>query len=255
MKIKGNTFIVTGGASGLGESTARHLFKEGANVAIFDMDEKHGKQIEAEFGNRALFVKVDVTNEDMVSRAVNAVVEKFGELRGVIQCAGIALAKRVISAKGAIHDAKSFNFILGVNVVGTFNVFRFAAAKMINNEPQDDERGVFIHVASVAAFEGQIGQAAYSASKGAIVAMTLPLAREFAANKIRVNTIAPGIFETPMMAGLPQKARDSLGQQVPHPSRMGKGEEFAGLAAHIISNPYLNGTVIRIDGSIRMAAM
>jgi len=255
MKIKGNTFIVTGGASGLGEATVRRILKDGGNAVIFDMDEKKGKQLEEEFAKNSIFAKVDVTKEESVQAGIDAAITKFGALHGAIQCAGVALPKRVISAKGQVHDAKSFNSVMAVNVLGTFNVLRLAALKMVNNAPQDGERGVFIHTASVAAFEGQIGQAAYAASKGAVVAMTLPIAREFAERQIRVNTIAPGLFDTPMMQGLPKKARDSLIQQVPHPTRFGEPAEFADLCAHLLQNQYVNGTVIRIDGSIRMAAM
>jgi len=229
--------------------------KEGGNAVIFDMDEKRGAELAKELGDKAIFAKVDVTNEESVAKGIHAAVDTYGTIHGAVQCAGIALPKRVISAKGQVHDAKSFNFVMAVNVLGTFNVLRLATQQILKNEPQDGERGVFIHTASVAAFEGQIGQAAYSASKGAVAAMTLPIAREYGAYHIRVNTVAPGIFDTPMMKGLPQKARDSLAQQVPHPPRLGHPEEFADLCAHIIENQYINGTVIRIDGSIRMAAM
>jgi len=255
MKIQGNTFIVTGGASGLGESVVRRLIKDGGNVAIFDLDEKNGTKLAGEFKDQALFAKVNVTSEESVQKAVNDTVEKFKAIHGVIQCAGVALPKRVISAKGQLHDIKSFNLVQQINVIGTFNVLRFAAEKMLANEPQDGEKGVFVHTASVAAFEGQIGQAAYSASKGAVVAMTLPIAREFAERQIRVNTVAPGIMDTPMMAGLPEKARNSLITQVPHPRRFGRPSEFADLCVHLVENSYINGTVVRLDGCIRMAAM
>ena len=252
MEIKSNTFLISGGSSGLGAGCVRRLAKSGANVVIADINQEAGEQLVAEIGAQSIFVRTDVTDETAVQAAVDAAVSTFGELRGAINCAGIVHGERLVGREGA-HDLARFRKILEVNTIGTFNVMRFAAAVMQANEPEQAERGVLINTASVAAFEGQIGQIAYAASKGSIVAMTLPAARELARSGIRVVTIAPGIFDTPMMAVLPEKARESLGQQVPFPSRLGTAEEYAALAAHIIENQMLNGEVIRLDGAIRMA--
>ena len=252
MEIKSNTFLISGGSSGLGAGCVRRLAKLGANVVIADINQEAGEQLVAEIGAQSIFVRTDVTDETAVQAAVDAAVSTFGELRGAINCAGIVHGERLVGREGA-HDLARFRKILEVNTIGTFNVMRFAAAVMQANEPEQAERGVLINTASVAAFEGQIGQIAYAASKGSIVAMTLPAARELARSGIRVVTIAPGIFDTPMMAVLPEKARESLGQQVPFPSRLGTAEEYAALAAHIIENQMLNGEVIRLDGAIRMA--
>ena len=252
MEIKSSTFLISGGSSGLGAGCVRRLAKSGANVVIADINQEAGEQLVAEIGAQSIFVRTDVTDETAVQAAVDAAVSTFGELRGAINCAGIVHGERLVGREGA-HDLARFRKILEVNTIGTFNVMRFAAAVMQANEPEQAERGVLINTASVAAFEGQIGQIAYAASKGSIVAMTLPAARELARSGIRVVTIAPGIFDTPMMAVLPEKARESLGQQVPFPSRLGTAEEYAALAAHIIENQMLNGEVIRLDGAIRMA--
>jgi NAD(P)-dependent dehydrogenase (short-subunit alcohol dehydrogenase family) len=243
MDIRNTVAIVTGGASGLGLATSRALSAAGAHVVVLDIAGS------AERGTT--FVKADVTSESDVAAAVQAASE-LGDLRILVNCAGIAPAGRVVGRAGPLPLA-DFERAIRINLVGTFNVLRLAAAAMQATEPSDGERGVIINTASVAAFDGQVGQAAYSASKGAVAAMTLPIAREFAGSLIRVNTVAPGVFETPMMAGLSEEVRASLGAQVPHPSRLGRPGEFAALVRHIIENPYLNGETIRLDGAIRMA--
>jgi NAD(P)-dependent dehydrogenase (short-subunit alcohol dehydrogenase family) len=221
-------------------------------VAIWDTNEEKGAALAEEWGEQAIFVKTDVTDETSVQNAVDAVADRFGAVHVVVNCAGIGIAKKVLGKNGP-HDLDSFAKVIQVNLIGTFNVIRLAAAKMIQNEPNaDGERGVIINTASVAAFEGQIGQAAYSASKGGIVGMTLPLARELAAHGIRVMTIAPGLFDTPLFASLPEKAREALGAMTPFPSRLGRPDEFALLAQSIVENPMLNGSTIRLDGAIRM---
>jgi NAD(P)-dependent dehydrogenase (short-subunit alcohol dehydrogenase family) len=223
-------------------------------VVIVDLNAEAGEQLAAELGDNALFVRADVTSEAEVGTAVAAAREQFGALNGVINCAGIAIAAKALNRDGSPHDLARFNKVIQVNLVGTFNVIRLAVPAIAETDPNDEgERGVIINTASVAAFDGQIGQAAYAASKGGIVGMTLPIARELARYGIRVVTIAPGIFETPMLAGLPEKARLSLGQQVPFPSRLGRPNEYAMLAQQIIENPMLNGETIRLDGAIRMA--
>lgn len=253
MQVKGNTFLVSGGSSGLGAACVQRLAEAGANVVIVDLNAELGGALAQSIGDQARFVKTDVTSEADVQTAVSTATSEFGGLHGVINCAGIAIAAKVLGRQG-MHTLDAFNKVLQVNVVGTFNVIRLATAVMVENEPNEGgERGVVINTASVAAYDGQIGQVAYAASKGSIVSMTLPIAREMARSGVRVMTIAPGIFETPMMAGLPEKARISLGEQVPFPSRLGKPEEYAALAHHIIENPMLNGEVIRLDGAIRMA--
>ncbi|ASN18941.1 SDR family NAD(P)-dependent oxidoreductase [Arthrobacter sp. YN] len=262
MDIKGTVALITGGASGLGAATARRLFEAGASVVLVDLPQSAGDTYAAELntlgagsGPRAVFVPADVTNETQVQAAVDAATA-LGPLRIVVNCAGIATPGKVLGRDGVL-PLETFNKVIQINLVGTFNVIRLAAAAMVETEPVSTElggpeRGVIINTASVAAFEGQIGQPAYAASKGAVAAMTLPLARELARSLIRVATIAPGIFETPMMAGLPQAAQDSLGQQVPHPARLGRAAEYAQLAAHIVENAMLNGETIRLDGAIRM---
>lgn len=245
--------MITGGGSGLGRATATRLAAAGAPVVLVDLPSSPGEQTAAEIGDRARFVPTDVTSEEQVGAALDAAGE-LGDLRFVINCAGIGTdVFRVVGRKGPFpYDA--FRRTIEVNLIGTFNVIRVAAEKMINaSEPIGEERGVIINTASVAAFDGQIGQAAYSASKGGVVGMTLPIARDLAQHRIRVMTIAPGIFATPMMAGLPEEAQQSLGQQVPHPSRLGRPEEYAQLVESIITNPMLNGETIRLDGAIRMA--
>jgi NAD(P)-dependent dehydrogenase (short-subunit alcohol dehydrogenase family) len=252
MQVMGQTFLVTGGSSGLGRACVSRLVRAGANVIVVDLNADVGERLVAELGDQAQFVKADVTNESDVKTALSAARESFQSLQGVINCAGIAIAAKVYSSRG-IHRLSSFSKVIQVNLVGAFNVIRLAAEAMIEGEPDAaGERGVIINTASIAAFDGQIGQAAYSASKGGVVGMTLPIARELARYGIRVVTIAPGIFDTPMLAGLPEKVRQSLGQQVPFPSRLGQPDEFAALAQHIIKNEMLNGEVIRLDGAIRM---
>jgi len=258
MKIKGKTFIVTGGASGLGEATVRLLVKKGANLSIFDLNEELGAKLleEKELSKVCIFSKVDVASEESVKKALEATLTKFGALHGVVQCAGVSTPTRVISSRGTVHPLQTFKTILDINLVGTFNVLRLAAAVIAKQQPvEGGERGIFIHTASVAAYEGQIGQAAYSASKSGVVGMTLPIAREFAAIGIRVNTIAPGMFKTPLFAKLPQKAYDSLIEQIPFPHRLGEPAEFADLCAFLIENQYMNGETIRLDASIRMSAL
>jgi NAD(P)-dependent dehydrogenase (short-subunit alcohol dehydrogenase family) len=253
MKIQGSTFLVTGGSSGLGAATARRLAAAGANVVVVDLNSEAGEALAADLGANAKFVLTNVASEEDVDTAVTIAVNTFGGLHGAINCAGIAIASKVIGRDGP-HDLAAFSKVIQVNLIGTFNVIRLAAAVMAAAEPNEaGERGVIINTASVAAFDGQMGQAAYSASKGGVVGMTLPIARDLARSGIRVMTIAPGIFETPMLAGLPEKARISLGEQVPFPSRLGRPEEYAALAQHIIENEMLNGEVIRLDGAIRMA--
>jgi NAD(P)-dependent dehydrogenase (short-subunit alcohol dehydrogenase family) len=250
MQLHGNTFIVSGGASGLGAACVRIFAADGANVVIADLNQTAGAALAAELGACARFARTDVTDESSVHAAVDLAVRTFGALHGSIQCAGIALAEKVHGKTGPT-SLTGFMKTIQINLVGTYNVVRLASAAMMQNA--GDERGVIVNTASVAAFDGQIGQAAYSASKGGIVGMTLPLAREFARHGIRVMAIAPGIFDTPLLAALPEAARQSLAQQVPFPPRLGRPEEFAALVRHIIENEMLNGEVIRLDGAIRMA--
>jgi len=252
MLIHGCAALVTGGASGLGLATVTALHDAGASVVLFDLPGAPGDQIVEALGGRARFVAGDVTKAADVQAAVDAAVE-FGPLRIVVNCAGIATGARTVGREGPI-PLEEFERVIRVNLVGTFNVIRLAAAAIQATQPAGDtpERGVIVNTASVAAFDGQIGQAAYSASKGGVAAMTLPLAREFAQTLIRVMTIAPGTFDTPMLKGLPQDVRDSLAAQVPHPSRLGDPSEFAALVCHIVENPMLNGETIRLDGAIRM---
>jgi NAD(P)-dependent dehydrogenase (short-subunit alcohol dehydrogenase family) len=236
MEIQGSTFFISGGGSGLGAATASTLTEAGASVLIADVNEEAGKSLAAEIGERAKFVQTDVTDEQSVQDAVEAAVEAFGELHGAVNCAGIGPAARVLGKKGP-HPLDLFEKAVQINLIGTFNVIRLAGARIAEAEPgEDSERGVIVNTASVAAYDGQIGQAAYSASKGGIVSMTLPVAREFARFGIRVVTIAPGTFNTPMVETLPEEARESLGNQVPFPSRLGEPVEFAMLAKHIIEN-------------------
>jgi NAD(P)-dependent dehydrogenase (short-subunit alcohol dehydrogenase family) len=247
MDVKGHTFLVAGGSSGLGAATARTLEGEGANVVVADLN-KGGTA-----GRNTRFVETDVTDEGSVKDATDAALRDFGGLHGAINCAGIASAEKVLGREGP-HSLESFSKVVEINLVGTFNVIRLAAEAMAKNEPTEGgERGVIVNTASVAAFDGQIGQVAYSASKGGVAAMTLPVARELARHGIRVVAIAPGIFETPMLAGLPEAARESLGKQALFPQRLGRPEEFAALVRHIIANQMLNGEVIRLDAAIRLA--
>ncbi len=246
MEVRGRTFLVAGGGSGLGAATAQSLAGEGANVVVADLKGK------AE-GENVRFVETEVTDEGSVKGAIDAALGGFGGLHGVVNCAGIASAEKVLGREGP-HSLESFSKVVEVNLVGTFNIVRLAAEAMVENEPTESgERGVMVNTASVAAFDGQIGQVAYAASKGGVVAMTLPVARELARHGIRVMTIAPGIFDTPMLAGLPEAARESLGEQILFPQRLGRSEEFAALVGHIIENQMLNGEVIRLDAAIRLA--
>ncbi|HPL63588.1 MAG TPA: 3-hydroxyacyl-CoA dehydrogenase, partial [Syntrophales bacterium] len=253
MNIKDCMAAVTGGASGLGEACVRMLSGAGAKVAVFDLQEDRGGKLARELGNNVVFIKTDVTSDESTQAAVNKAVESFGGLNVAINCAGVGDPGKAVSKKGPM-PLSFFNRVVQINLVGTFNVARLAAEKMIRNQPQDTgERGVIINTASIAAFDGQIGQPAYSASKAGVVGLTLPLAREFAEYGIRVVTIAPGLFNTPMLAMLPQEARTALGKMVPFPQRLGNPAEYAGLARHIIENTMLNGEVIRLDGCLRMA--
>jgi NAD(P)-dependent dehydrogenase (short-subunit alcohol dehydrogenase family) len=253
MQLQGNTFLVSGGASGLGAACVRRFASAGANVVIADVNRGVGEALAAELGQRVRFAATDVTDEASVQSAVLLGTQTFGNLHGSIQCAGIALAEKVHGKTGA-NPLAGFVKTIQINLIGTYNVLRLASAAMLQNTPNPaGERGVVINTASVAAYDGQIGQAAYAASKGGIVSMTLPLAREFARHGIRVMTIAPGIFDTPLLAGLPEPARQSLAQQVPFPPRLGRPDEFAALVRHIVENEMLNGEVIRLDGAIRMA--
>jgi NAD(P)-dependent dehydrogenase (short-subunit alcohol dehydrogenase family) len=253
MKIDGSAFLVTGGASGLGRATVERLLGHGGRVAILDLERSAGAQVAGDLGPHAMFTPCDVTSADNVAAAVDATAARLGPIRGLVNCAGVAIAEKTHGKRGA-HDLGSFTFVIQVNLIGTFNCIRLAAARMAQSDPgEDGERGVIVNTASVAAFDGQIGQAAYSASKGGIVGMTLPIARDLAEAGIRVCTIAPGLFDTPLMGMLPEPARQSLGRQVPFPSRLGRPAEYAALACHIIENVMLNGETIRLDGAIRMA--
>ncbi|GAB3490324.1 3-hydroxyacyl-CoA dehydrogenase [Spirosoma knui] len=257
MNLQQATAIVTGGASGLGEATVRMLASQGANVVILDLNEEKGQALAEELGTSVRFAKTNVTDEADVQAAINLAVETFGALHINVNCAGIAEARKTLGKVDGVYGAHSlaaFQKTISINLIGTFNVIRLAALTMEQNTPNEEgERGVIINTASVAAYDGQMGQAAYSASKGGIVGMTLPIARDLARSGIRVMTIAPGLFETPLLMGLPEEARISLGQQVPFPSRLGRPNEYAMLAKSILENPMLNGEVIRLDGAIRMA--
>jgi NAD(P)-dependent dehydrogenase (short-subunit alcohol dehydrogenase family) len=255
VNYENRTFLVTGGSSGLGGATASMLIEKGANVVILDINEQTGKAKEAELGANSRFVKTDVTSETDVMAAVEVAKNTFTGIHGVVNAAGIAVMGKVLDRDGNPHPLDSFARGININLVGTFNVLRLAAQVMAKNEPTEDgERGIIINTASVAATDGQIGQASYAASKAGVVGMALPIARELARYGIRICTIAPGIFETPMLAELPEEVRDSLGKMVPFPPRLGKPSEFAAMAGHIIENVVLNGEVIRLDGAIRMAA-
>jgi NAD(P)-dependent dehydrogenase (short-subunit alcohol dehydrogenase family) len=253
MKIDGSAFLVTGGASGLGRATVERLLAQGGRVAILDLGRSAGAQIAAGLGPHALFAPCDVTSPDEVGGAIDAAASRFGPIHGLVNCAGVAIAEKTHGKRGP-HDLGSFSFVVQVNLIGTFNCIRLVAARMAQNAPNaEGERGVVVNTASVAAFDGQVGQAAYSASKGGIVGMTLPIARDLAEAGIRVCTIAPGLFDTPLMGMLPEPARQSLARQVPFPPRLGRPAEYAALACHIIENAMLNGETIRLDGAIRMA--
>jgi NAD(P)-dependent dehydrogenase (short-subunit alcohol dehydrogenase family) len=253
MNVKDCVAVVTGGSSGLGEAAITRIVKSGGKVVIVDLSEEKGTAVVERLGSdHVLFTKADVSNEEDIKAALQEAIGKFGKINTVINCAGIGQPKKVVGREG-VHDLEGFNRTIQVNLIGTFNVIRLAAEIMIENKPNDEgERGVIINTASVAAFEGQIGQAAYSASKGGIVAMTLPIARELARHGIRVMTIAPGLIHTPLFDTLSEKARESLGSAVPFPPRLGYPSEFAMLVTSIIENPMLNGETIRLDGAIRM---
>ncbi len=253
MNIQGATALVTGGASGLGGATAERLAAHGANVVIVDRNAEAGQQMAARLGERARFAQADVTSEEDIRAAIALAKDSFGALNILVNCAGVGMAMRTFGKEGP-HPLDVFEFVIRVNLIGTFNCIRLVSFVMAENEPNDEgERGVIVNTASVAAYDGQIGQAAYAASKGGIVGMTLPIARDLSRHGIRVCTIAPGIFDTPLLAALPEPARISLGQQVPFPSRLGRPEEFGQLAHSIIENAMLNGETIRLDGAIRMA--
>src|SRR5438034_6254102 len=253
MQLKSSTFIVTGGASGLGEGTAKMLAEAGANVVVAGRQAGEAEALARPVGAKARFVKCDVTSEADGQAVVDAALKIFAALQGLVNCAGIAIAERTVKKDGP-HALASFSRVININLIGTFNMIRLVAVAMAKGQPNAaGERGVIVNTASVAAYDGQIGQAAYSASKGGIVGMTLPIARDLARDGIRVMTIAPGVFDTPLLGSLPEPARQSLGQQVPFPARLGRPEEFAALAQHIVENEMLNGETIRLDGAIRMA--
>ena len=251
MQLPGAVALVTGGASGLGLATATELVKHGAAVVLADLPSSPGEQSAADLGDDAVFVPTDVTDEQQVQAAVDRARE-LGPLRITVNCAGVGWAEKTVGRNGA-HSLEWFSKVVQINLIGTFNVTRLAAAAMAQNEPIEGERGVVINTASVAAFEGQVGQVAYSASKGGVAAMTVPLARDLASSLIRVMTIAPGLFDTPMLRGLPEEQRKVLAAQVPHPARLGDPHDYALLARHLVENPMLNGETIRLDGAIRMA--
>jgi NAD(P)-dependent dehydrogenase (short-subunit alcohol dehydrogenase family) len=254
MDLKQVVALVTGSASGLGEATARRFHGAGAKVVIADLNEERGAALAAELGDRARFIKTNVASEEDVQAAVEVAISAFGNLHVLVNCAGIGAALKTVGKEGP-HPLDQFEKVIRVNLIGTFNAIRLAAFAMQQNTPNEHgERGVIINTASVAAYDGQIGQVAYSASKGGIVGMTLPIARDLARDGIRVMTIAPGLFDTPLLAGLPEPARISLGQQVPFPPRLGNPAEYAQLAQQIVENVMLNGEVIRLDGAIRMAS-
>jgi NAD(P)-dependent dehydrogenase (short-subunit alcohol dehydrogenase family) len=254
MKLNDSVFMVTGGSSGLGAATVRRFHSCGAGVLICDLEDVKGRGLAHELGERALFLRTDVTSETEAIRAVQTARERLGEVRGLVNCAGIGPAERVIGKSGP-HSLDAFSRCVTVNLVGSFNMIRIAAAAMAAAPPRPSgERGVIINTASIAAYEGQIGQAAYAASKAGIVGMTLPIARELARSAIRVMTIAPGLFATPMMESLPPEVREALGKATPFPPRLGQPEEYAALAQHIVENEMLNGETIRLDGAVRLAA-
>ena len=254
MQFDGLTALVTGGASGLGQATTNALVERGAHVAILDLPQSNGAEAAAAHGAAALFVAADVTDPAGAEAAVTQAADHFGGLQVAVNCAGIGIAQRTVQRDGAPHDLTDFSRVIGVNLIGTFNILRLAAACMVGNDANaDGERGVIINTASIAAYDGQIGQVAYAASKGGVVGLTLPVARDLSSRGVRCCTIAPGLFDTPMMAGLPEPARHALESSVPFPPRLGFATEYANLACQIISNPMLNGETIRLDGALRMA--
>ena len=252
MEIKNSTFIVTGGSSGLGAATVEMIVAAGGNAIIADVNKAQGEALAARLGKQTRYVECDVTREDHGKAAVDAAIKGFGGLNGLVNCAGIAIGEKTVGKEGP-HSLEKFAKVININLIGSFNMIRLAADAMSKQQPNAaGERGVIVNTASVAAFDGQIGQAAYAASKGGIVGMTLPIARDLSRSGIRVMTIAPGIFETPMLLGMPQEVQDALGKMVPFPSRLGKPHEYAQLVRHIAENEMLNGEVIRLDGAIRM---
>ena len=252
MNPQGKSALVTGGASGLGLATVRALLDAGARVVIADLPQSDGETVAKELGDAARFCAADVTNSEEVQAAVETAATDFGGLHVVVNCAGVGFPGRVLTRDGSPIDLERFEFVVRVNLIGTFNVIRLAAAQIAAQEPEGEERGVIVNTASIAAFDGQIGQAAYSASKGGIVGLTLPVARDLAKLLIRCVSIAPGTFDTPMLAGLPEEARSKLAEGIPHPHRLGRPEEFGALVRHVVENPMLNGEVIRLDGALRM---
>jgi NAD(P)-dependent dehydrogenase (short-subunit alcohol dehydrogenase family) len=251
MRVDGAVALVTGGASGLGLATAQRLVAAGGCAVLVDLPGSDGATIARELGDRVRFVPADVTDEEQVGAAVAAAAE-LGPLRITVNCAGVGTPGKLVGRDGPL-SLEAFSRVVGINLIGTFNVCRLAAAQMVTTDPVDGERGVIVNTASVAAFEGQVGQVAYASSKAGVSGMTLPVARELASSLIRVVAVAPGLFQTPMLAGLPDEAQRSLGSQVPHPSRLGRPAEYAALVQHIVENPMLNGETIRLDGAIRMA--
>ncbi|MEM7434477.1 MAG: 3-hydroxyacyl-CoA dehydrogenase [Myxococcota bacterium] len=252
MRIDGSVAIVSGGASGLGEATVRQWVDRGGRVVVADLNRERGEALAGELGESASFAATDVSDAAQVDEAV-ALAVSMGPLRAAINCAGIGIGAKTIGKDGSPHDLSAFQKVISVNLIGTFNVLRLAAAAMAKNDPDDGERGVVVNTASVAAFDGQIGQVAYSASKGGIVGMTLPASRDLSRTGIRVVTIAPGTFDTPLLGQLSDEIRAALAASIPHPSRLGRPSEFGALACHIVENSYLNGEVIRLDGALRMA--
>lgn len=252
MQFAGKVFLVTGAGSGLGAATARMLAESGAKLLLIDVNREAGEAVALELGDCARFVETDVTSETSAVNAVATAISTFGAVHGLVNCAGVAPAEKVVGKQGA-HRLDSFARVISINLIGTFNMLRLAAEAMLKNEPDEaGERGVIINTASIAAYEGQLGQAAYAASKGGVISLTLPVARELARSGIRCMTIAPGIMETPMLLGMPEDVQDALNKTVPFPSRMGRPAEYASLVRHIIENAYLNGEVIRLDGALRM---
>lgn len=253
MQVQQNTFLVTGGASGLGEATTRYLVAQGANVIIADLNQQAGDKLVDELGDKVIFAKCDITSEAEVQNAIDSGIAKFGKLSGAINCAGIVVVQKLLDKEGNPADLDTFARGININLIGTFNVARLVAAALAKNDVKaNEDKGVIINTASIAAFDGQVGQGSYASSKAGVVGLMLPLARELSRHQIRIMTIAPGVFGTPMMASLPQAARTSLEQAVPFPKRLGNPEEFAKLVVHIIENSYLNAEVIRLDGAIRM---
>lgn len=252
MKLTETVAVVTGGASGLGEATVRNIINQGGKAVIFDLQTERGEKLAKELGENAKFVEVDVTNEASVNAGLDKAIDTFGRVNALVNCAGIAIAERTVGREGA-HHLDAFKKVIEINLIGTFNTIRLTAERMVENEVNDEnERGVIVNTASVAAFDGQIGQVAYSASKGGVVGMTLPIARDLSNRNIRVMTIAPGLFETPLFESLPEKAREALGKMTPFPPRLGYPKEYAQLVQSIVENPMLNGETIRLDGAIRM---